>query len=48
MVRAPNNAYAVMELGPNQITETGFGDEPSRHLMLPRQPKATHLRKAEN
>ncbi len=48
MVTAPHSAYAVMELSPNEITETGFGDEPSRRLMLPRQPKATQLRKAED
>jgi hypothetical protein len=41
MVEAPvENAYALIELHPDKIEETGFGKEPSRELSLKvAQPK---------
>jgi hypothetical protein len=38
MVEAPvSNAYALIELHPGMIRETGFGKEPSREMALQAQ-----------
>jgi hypothetical protein len=44
LVEAPDNtAYARIELGPDRIKETGFGNEPSRELPLATNEAARRL-----